>query len=253
MSMHILLTNDDGIDAPGLRALAEALTAAGHRVSVCAPHRERSAAGHSAVIGRALLAEPVEYPLAERAWQSDSTPADCARLGIYLTRDDPVDMVVSGINRGMNLGGACVYSGTVGAAIEAGMCGVQALAVSLCVPNDDGPHDYAPAAKVAARVAAWMPAHNLPRGCAYNLNVPAVPYEAIRGLVPAPLGPVFLSDADYRPDAKANYYHYVFRKVPLSDPTCDVARIDDGYATLTKLTWDMRLNADDSDMNEIGL
>ena len=109
--MHILLTNDDGIHAEGLRALCDGLTAAGHRVSVCAPDRERSAASHSVTLNRPLKAVRVDFPGAVRAWAADGTPADCASLGVWLTDDDPVDLVVAGINWGMNLGGAGVYSG----------------------------------------------------------------------------------------------------------------------------------------------
>ena len=249
--MHILLTNDDGFDAPGIIALAMGLREAGHRISVCAPDRERSAASHSAVIGQPLHAEPIDFPGAERAWKADGMPTDCARLGIYLTREEPVDMVISGINRGMNLGGACLYSGTVGAAMEASMCGVQALAVSLYVNVNSVGEDYSPSAQLAARVAAWMTDHPLPRGCIYNLNVPPVPYGEIRGLVPARLAPVFLSNAEYR--LEADGYHYVYRYVPLEDPNMDMVRIDQSYATITKLTWDMRMPVDDAELREIGL
>ena len=107
--MRILLTNDDGVFAPGIRALAEAFSAAGHGVYVCAPDRERSAASHSVTIGGALHARAVDVPGATRAWAVDGTPADCASLGLFLTRDAGVDLVVSGINRGMNMGGATIY------------------------------------------------------------------------------------------------------------------------------------------------
>ena len=100
--MHILLTNDDGIHAPGLRALAGGFIAAGHRVTVCAPDRERSAASHSVTLGRALKAAAVDYPGAENAWAVDGTPSDCASLGLWLTREDPVDLVAAGVNCGMN-------------------------------------------------------------------------------------------------------------------------------------------------------
>ena len=253
--MRILLTNDDGIWVRGLKALAEALCAAGHSVYICAPHRERSAASHSAVIGKPLHAEEVDYVGVQRAWQADGTPADCARLGLYLTRETPVDMVISGINRGMNLGGACVYSGTVAAAMEAAMCGAQALAVSLYIEEGTTGEDYGPSARLALRVAEWAKDHPLPRGCIYNLNAPALPYASIKGLVPAKLSPVFLSEADYRADrdAQGDCYHNIFHSVPLEDPHSDMARILAGYATITKLTWDMRLNEDDGELAEIGL
>ena len=250
--MHILLTNDDGISAPGIRALADGMLSAEHRITVCAPSGERSAASHSATLSRSIAAESVEFPGACRAWSVDGTPADCASLGIWLTRDDPVDLVVSGINYGMNLGGACVYSGTVGAAMEAAMCGVQALAVSLCVPDRNQPSDYSTAGRVAARVADWISGHPLPRGCIYNLNVPSLPYESLRGLVPARLSPIFLSDPDYIEESPG---HYRFNKsiyFPRSE-NGDVELTDQGFATLTMLTWDFRWNAPDGLLSTIGL
>ena len=106
--MHILLTNDDGIHASGLLTLCEVLAGAGHRISVCAADRERSAASHSATLNMPMHPREVAVPRAARAWEVDGTPADCARLGLYLVKDDPVDLVLSGINRGMNMGGAAV-------------------------------------------------------------------------------------------------------------------------------------------------
>lgn len=254
--MHILLVNDDGIHATGLRAMCEAAAAAGHRVSVCAPDRERSAAGHSATLGRPLHAWPVDFIPAARAWKADGTPADCARLGLYLVRDDPVDLVISGINRGMNMGGACVYSGTVGAAMEAAMCGTQALAVSLCVESWDKESDYGPAARLGVRVAEWAAAHPLPVGAIYSLNVPEGPYESLRGLVPARLAPVYLATPEYERGRDETGECFHFRSgvgQPMDDPDYDVLRVRDGYAVLTKLTWDFRLNADDAELGEIGL
>ena len=251
--MHILLTNDDGIRAPGLRTLAEVFSRAGHGVFVCAPDRERSAASHSATFGRPLHAEPFGFALAEKAWAVDGTPCDCASLGLFLARDAGVDLVVSGINKGMNMGGAAVYSGTVAAAMEASMCGTPALAVSLCVdPRGTDEVDYAAAARAALRVAEWMPAHPLPLGAMYSLNVPALPYERLKGLVAARLAPVFLDAPDYLPTEDGGWR---YRGIPR--PFCgedyDLIRAEQGYCTLTKLTWDFRLNADDRELNEIGL
>ena len=252
--MHILLTNDDGIRAEGLIALSEALNAAGHRVSACAPDRERSAASHSGIFNRPLRAERVDFPGAQSAWQADGTPSDCASLGLYLTREDPVDMVVSGINRGMNLGGACVYSGTVGAAIEASMDGFPALAVSLCFQPTDTSANYAAAARLAARVVGWMEKHPLPEGCIYNLNVPNVAYETVKGLRAAKLAKVFFGGT-YEPasDEKGICYHYRYAEPPRWPEDSDMALISRGYATITKLTWDMRMNAEDEELNQIGI
>ena len=252
--MNILLTNDDGIRAAGIRALCEVFSAADHRVFVCAPDRERSAASHSITVSGPLHATEVPFERAERAWASDGTPSDCASLGLFLARDAGIDLVVSGINRGMNLGGACVYSGTVGAAMEASMCGCQGLAVSLCTTAYKGEdmNDYGPAARLALRVAEWIPAHPLPLGALYSLNVPTLPCERIKGLVAARLAPVYLDPPKYAPAQDGGWrYGSVPRR--FGDDRYDTVLIERGYATLTKLTWDMRLNADDAELNEIGL
>ena len=247
--MNVLLTNDDGVFAPGLRALGDAFSAEGHGVLVCAPDRERSAASHSVTIGKLIGVEPVDFPGAKRAWAADGTPADCASLGLFLAREagERVDLVVSGINRGMNQGGACIYSGTVGAAMEAAMCGCQGLAVSLCLDPGDARPDYGPAARVALRVARWALAHPLPLGVMYNLNVPPLPYERIRGVAAARLSPVFLDPPSYVPAGeRAWQYHGAPRTY--DDPAYDTVKTATGYCSLTRLTWDFRLDADDGEI-----
>ena len=114
--MHLMLVNDDGIHAPGIRALCDAAIAAGHKVSLCAPDRERSAASHAITLGAPIKARKIDFPGAEVAYAASGTPADCARLGLYLIPG--VDAVLSGVNNGSNMGGACIYSGTVSAATE---------------------------------------------------------------------------------------------------------------------------------------
>ena len=251
--MNILLTNDDGIFAPGLQALADAFSAAGHRIFVCAPDRERSAASHSATFGPPLHAREVDFDHAARAWATDGTPSDCASLGLFLARDEGVDLVVSGINRGMNMGGAAIYSGTVAAAMEASMCGVQALAASLFIdPFAERGEDYSAAARVALRVAEWIPAHPLPLGAMYNLNVPALPYDRLKGIVSARLAPAFLDIPNYVPTEDGGWnYRGIGRDFEGED--YDLTKAKQGFCTLTKLTWDFRLNADDRELGSIGL
>lgn len=246
--MNILLTNDDGVFAPGLRALVEAFTAAGHSVFVCAPDCERSAASHAVTLQRPLCARPVDMPGAEAAWAVDGTPADCAGLGMYLMGPDSVDIVISGINRGMNQGGAAIYSGTVAAALEASMRGAQAMAVSLCVPPRGGvdDSDYWPAARVALRVAEWLWAHPLSRGDILNLNVPALPWAQIRGVAVATMAPIFLEAPRFEPcpgGDGACYRHAGGASLPMDDPEYDMVKTSQGYASLTRLTWDMRAHA----------
>ena len=254
--MHILLVNDDGIDAGGMRALGAAALEAGHRISVCAPDRERSAASHSITLTRPLHARSVAFEGAENAWTVDGKPADCAALGLYLTRQDPVDVVISGVNRGMNLGAACLYSGTVAAAMEASIHGAQALAASLCTLRRDDGDDYGPAARLALRVARWLAAHPLPAGQMLNLNVPALPYDALRGLVAAPLTPVFFGPCGFDAvveESGAGYRYASGLGLVDRDGRMDLQRTEAGYATLTRLCWDWQAPESDDDLNEIGI
>lgn len=250
--MHLMLVNDDGIHAPGIRALCDAALAAGHRVSVCAPDCERSAASHAITIRGGMRAERIDFPGAETAYAASGTPADCARLGLYLIPG--VDAVISGVNNGENQGGACIYSGTVAAAMEASMSGTPALAASLCAYNT---HEYAAAAKLAVRVAEWMLAHPLPRGALYNLNVPALPYEEIRGVRAAKLASTYLDSPCYveTDTAEGRLYSYIHGvdSVTVNGPETDVMLTRAGYASLTQLTWDMRLNAPDPAPSDIEL
>jgi len=249
--MHLMLVNDDGIHAPGIRALCDAAAAAGHRVSICAPDCERSAASHAISLGRPMRARKVDYPNAEIAYAVDGTPADCARLGLYLIPG--VDAVISGINNGSNMGGACIYSGTVAAATEASMSGTQALATSLCAYGLTDPQAFAAAAKLSVKVAEWMVERPLPRGCVYNLNVPAIAYEEIRGVKAAQLGYSYLDSPCYvevELDEEIAYrYTHGIDSVVNTDPDCDILLTETGYASLSKLTWNLQMNAEAPDVS----
>lgn len=253
--MHLLLVNDDGIHAPGIRALCDAAIAAGHRVSICAPDRERSAASHAITLGSPVTARKTDYPGAEIAYAASGTPADCARLGLYLVPG--VDAVISGINNGSNMGGACIYSGTVAAATEASMSGTPALASSICAYGLKNVEDYAAAAKVTVKTAEWMAAQPLPRGCIYNLNVPALPYAQIKGIRGASVGESFLDSPEYEEEnvnGEIEYrYAYGDDAAVNKNPDCDIMLTEAGYASLSKLTWNLQMSAADPDASEISL
>ena len=254
--MKILITNDDGIGASQLLPLIKWCARLGD-VTTVVPKYEQSGKSHGIEIHKSFSLEQVDLVDGVESYALDSTPADCVRYAI-LGRKDQYDLVISGINRGMNQGGACIYSGTVGAAMEAAMQGVQALAVSLCVgPAHGEDHsDYEPAARLALRVTDWMRGHPLPIGAMYNLNVPPIPYGQIRGIRPATLAPLFLGPSDFDVLEDGGERRYRLRPTSLhtfDDPDCDICGTDRGYATLTRLTWDFRLNADDSELGEIDL
>jgi 5'-nucleotidase len=164
--MKILVTNDDGVYAPGIKALAKALSTVAE-VAVVAPDRERSAVSHALTLHHPLRA----IQIAPGRYSVDGTPTDCVNLGIHSLLDFHPDLVVSGINRGANLGDDVTYSGTVAAALEATLMGIPAFAVSL-VSLDDAA-DYSKAASFAARLATIVMSNGLPKDTFLNVNVPS--------------------------------------------------------------------------------
>jgi len=171
--MKILVTNDDGIHAPGIKALADALASIGE-VSVVAPDRERSAVSHALTLHHPLRAES----LAPGRFAVDGTPTDCVNLGIHSLLDFHPDLVVSGINRGANLGDDVSYSGTVAAAMEATLMGIPSFAISLACREENG--NYGAAAAFAARLAVRILANGLPKDTFLNVNVPDLRAEQLR-------------------------------------------------------------------------
>jgi len=170
--MHIMVTNDDGIHAPGILALASALRVLGD-VTVVAPDRERSAVGHALTLNSPLRI----FELRDGFYAVDGTPTDCVNMGIHSLLPFRPDLVVSGINHGSNLGDDVTYSGTVAAAIEATLMGIPAIAVSLATFERSG--HFPEAAQVAVRVARQVIANGLPEDTFLNVNVPNCPDEEL--------------------------------------------------------------------------
>lgn len=245
--MHILISNDDGIFANGIRALVKAAVDAGHRVTVFAPDSQRSAASHALTLTRPLHAEPVEYDDGVRAYAVDGAPADCVRLGLYLTRNDPVDCVLSGINNGSNRGAAIVYSGTVAAAMEGSLCEVPAVAVSLCGHQDCG---YADAARLGVKTMEWAMAHPLPRGEIYNLNVPHD--VQVRGIKSATVSNEYMFPPMYREMPDGGYLLYdEALPCPDSSADSDLMVTHAGYASLSIISWNMLANTPMPDLGTL--
>lgn len=170
--MRVLLSNDDGVHAPGIKALAAAF--AGDEVWVVAPDREQSASSHAISLHRPLRI----HELAPRTYAVDGTPTDAVYMGLNLVlKGARPDVVLSGINHGPNLGNDVLYSGTVAAAMEAALLGVNAVAVSLAAPP---PHEFAEAARFAAALARRVVANPPPAPLLLNVNVPAGPVKGYR-------------------------------------------------------------------------
>lgn len=240
--VHILVTNDDGIAAPGLLALALALREIGP-VTVLAPDHNWSASGHVKTMHRPLRVWPAEIGDGLTALTTDGAPSDCVALAILGLVETSVDMVVSGINPHANLGHDVTYSGTVTAAMEAAIAGLPGVAVSLDSPEGhDGPLDYSAAATVAARLTGQILARGMPRGILLNLNVPYGPLESLRGLAVTRQGLRLYRDALVRrQDPRGRPYYWIGGDVPtgVADPGTDIGALASGYVSLTPLQLDL--------------
>lgn len=181
--MRILVSNDDGVDAPGIRILAEGLRAAGHEVLVVAPDRDRSGASNSLTLDMPLRVIQVD----DQTWRVHGTPTDCVHVAITGMLEVEPDIVVSGINNTANLGDDVIYSGTVAAAMEGRFLGLPAIAMSLATHDHVGRH-YDTAARAAVEIVARLAADPLPADTILNVNVPDIGWDAVAGFEVARLG-----------------------------------------------------------------
>lgn len=188
--MHILVTNDDGIQSVGLKALADAAIRRGHQVTVSAPSAQRSANSQHITLTAPLLCHEVPWDGA-LAFSVDGTPTDCTRLAPFMV-GAPFDFCLSGINNGENAGSAVYYSGTVAAAREAAMCYIPAMAVSIMPGADDAMRENL--ADTAVRLAEHFEGVKLPRFTFINLNAPAIPPERLKPLRVCPLSQAYYVD-----------------------------------------------------------
>jgi 5'-nucleotidase len=204
--MRILITNDDGIHAPGLTALYRALASLGE-VTAVAPERPRSACGHAITLHKPLRVRPVEMPDGGVGYASNGTPADCVALGASEHLGGAPDLVVSGINLGPNLGVDMTYSGTVAAAMEAAICGLPSFAISV-VSYERA--EFGPAAEFAAYLAQAIIAHGLGARSFLNVNVPATPREEIAGVSITRQGRLRYSNRiERRTDPRGGAYYWL--------------------------------------------
>ena len=233
--MQIMVTNDDGIAAPGIKALADALTQLG-TVTVVAPDRERSAAGHSLTLHSPLRV----FELRDGWYAVDGTPTDCVNMGIHSLLPQPPDLVVSDINHGGNMGDDVTYSGTVAAAMEANLMGIPALAVSLATY---GPSThFTDAAQIALQVARQIIQHGLPSDTFLNLNVPNLPLSDIKPIMVTRQGKrSFVGKIIDKTDPRGRKYYWIGSEEPsfLDDEGTDFHAVGTGHASLTPLHLDL--------------
>ncbi|TWU27085.1 5'-nucleotidase SurE [Novipirellula galeiformis] len=239
IAMRILLTNDDGVFAPGLAALGQQLRHLGE-VVVVAPATEQSGVGHSITFLSPLTCKSIRRDGQHWAWAVDGSPADCVKLAIAeLFKDDPIDLVVSGINNGLNAGVNVLYSGTVAAAIEGAFFGVTSVAVSL---EYDPDADFQAAAVIARDVVGGLVKRPEASGRLFNLNIPTAatlspPHLSIVPMGLAQYGRMY----EKRQDPGGRDYYWALWSEPEKPPAehSDVTALRNGNVTLTPLQFDL--------------
>lgn len=240
--MHILVTNDDGVQAPGLLALVQAVQPLG-RVSVLAPDHNWSASGHVKTMHRPLRVHEAVLADGTPALTSDGAPSDCVALALLGLLPEPVDLVVSGINSNANLGHDVTYSGTVTAAMEAAIFGLPGVAVSLETPAEyRGSRDYNPAARAARVVVEQVMQRGLPPNTLLNVNVPCRPYDELRGFRISRQGLRIYHDALVpRVDPRGKPYYWIGGEAPTGVPESgtDVGDMAEGFVSITPLQLDL--------------
>ena len=242
MEKHILVTNDDGVMAPGLYALVKELSHLG-KVSVLAPDHNWSAGGHVKTLDRALRVREVRLMDGSVAFASDGAPSDCVALACLGYFKEPIDLVVSGINLGANLGHDVTYSGTVTAAMEAAIAGVPGIAVSLEVPEGHlGEVEYGPAARAARTVVQHVIENGLPEEILLNVNVPFLNDDQIQGFRLTRQGlRVYHSRLDERIDPRGRPYYWIGGDAPtgVSERGTDIGALAEGFISVTPLQLDL--------------
>lgn len=236
--MRILLTNDDGIYAPGLAALERELRQMGE-VGIVAPAVEQSGVGHSITFLTPLVCKEIFDGDRHRGWAVEGSPADCVKLGIFEFFRERPDLIVSGINGGLNAGINVLYSGTVAAAIEGAFFGITSIAVSL---EYDEHAQFTKAARMARRVIEYILAHKGPGPQLYNINIPTASLKGPTQLRVVPMGVARYGEHFIkRKDPKGRTYYWATNDPPppKGSEETDLTALERGFVTLTPLQYDM--------------
>lgn len=240
--MHILVTNDDGVTAPGLLALAQEMRKLG-KVTVFAPDRNWSASGHVKTMERPLRVRETTLADGTNAFTSDGAPSDCVALSLLGLHQEQIDLVVSGINPHANIGHDITYSGTVTAAMEAVITGVRGIAVSLDSPDGfKGLLDYSTSAFVARRVVEKVIADDLPKNVVININVPYLKEDELKGYMITRQGlRVYRDELIVRDDPRGKPYYWIGGEAPtgVDEPGTDFGALKAGYVSITPLQLDL--------------
>ena len=236
--MRILLTNDDGIHAPGIFALHQAL-AFDHELHIVAPESEMSAVGHAITLTRPLRVQEVYKNGSFYGHAVEGTPADCVKIAVQELLEMPPDIILSGINPGANVGVNILYSGTVSAATEGAFLGIPSAAISL---NARRNVDYRFAAQFSKEVIRFMMTSGLGNGTALNINIPAIPTEEIRGVVFTRQGTArFVERFERRNDPRGNVYYWLSGETPVENgsPDADSIALKKNMITITPIHYNL--------------
>lgn len=248
--LNILISNDDGIFALGVRTLANTLAQAGHQVTVVCPDRERSATGHGLTIHQPIRAEQVNsvFESQVHAWSCSGTPADCVKFALSAVLDERPDFVLSGINHGPNLGTDVLYSGTVSAAMEGALEGIPSIAFSLASFTN---WEFQPAANFALKLITQLATTEFTSSPLLSVNVPPVAETEITGVLVTRQGlRRYIEKFEKRLDPRGKSYYWLAGEIieDIEQPEdinlpphilTDVQAIRDRYITITPLQYNL--------------
>ena len=238
--MRILITNDDGIYSEGLAAIAAELGKE-HEVTVVAPDTQRSACGHSITMNLPLTLQKARIEgLKMDCYAASGTPADCVKLGVYGILKAKPDMIVSGINRGSNIGTDILYSGTVSAALEGAMLGIRSFALSV---DGEKPAHYKDAAQMFCTLLPQLSGEHHPANIVVNINFPDAAPEKIIGITAVPQGVTqYNGELNERSHPRGHTYYWLsgeLQKTPDDAPDTDVKLLKKGYIVVTPLRFNL--------------
>lgn len=243
--MYILITNDDGVDAPGLLALKDALQPLGH-VVIVAPDRNWSASGHTKTMHKPLRVNQTTLRDGTPAFATDGAPTDCVALVMLGLLPEKPALVVSGINPGCNVAHDLTYSGTVAAAMEGAINNIPSIAVSIDGGNRHG-IDFSPAARAAERIARRVLSDGLPQDTFLNVNVPAIAWEHIKGVRITRLGKrIYRDELIERQDPHGKKYYWIGGEPPggvIEEEGTDVWAVAHHWVSITPVHMDMTSHA----------
>ncbi|MFA5620814.1 MAG: 5'/3'-nucleotidase SurE [Weeksellaceae bacterium] len=238
----ILVTNDDGITAPGVRALIRMMNEIGE-VYVIAPDKPQSGMGHAITVDATLFCEQVRLddgPQREREWACSGTPVDCVKLAISKILPKMPDLCVSGINHGANSSINVIYSGTMSAAVEAGIDGIPAIGFSLC--DFAYSADFDAAKMWIQKIVREAIERKMPKGMVLNVNIPKLPENELKGIkICRQARAVWEESYDERKDPRGRTYYWLtgkFQNLDKGDDT-DESALEDGYLSVVPIQYDM--------------